>query len=383
MMSFVLSIYGLVSAAIGILIGLPDRIEVLRPIQIAVNEIPLFPTLLGVIAALGGLMMRPRTWLAILSGSIGALLAARPLLSYRAASTDMHSAMRAGLGHDYEAQIPISAKVRLPQKTWSLRNVMGGIQRASETHRLDDIVYARCDGQDLKLNIYQPIVQAENSPALIVIHGGGWRNGEPGGWFAPHNRYFASQGYTVFDVEYRLSGVAKWPAQLDDVKAAIEWVKAHAGEYQVNPQRIALLGRSAGAHLALMAAYCRQSSIRSVVSIYGPTDLRWPDLEPDSAILELMGGTFEALPQAYENATPLNFVRDGLPPTLIIEGGMDTIVPYHHGDKLVGRLSLTDTVFVLLRVPWSRHGFDAVLSGMGAQLTYYHLDRFLAWSLRQ
>jgi hypothetical protein len=62
---------------------------------------------------------------------------------------------------------------------------------------------------------------------------------------------------------------------------------------------------------------------------------------------------------------------------------MDTIVPYHHGDKLVGRLSLTDTVFVLLRVPWSRHGFDAVLSGMGAQLTYYHLDRFLAWSLRQ
>jgi acetyl esterase/lipase len=226
-----------------------------------------------------------------------------------------------------------------------------------------------------------PTAHKEKSPAIIVIHGGGWRNGEPGGWFAAHNRYFASQGYTVFDVEYRLSGVAKWPAQLEDVQAAIEWVKSHAEDYQIDPQRIGILGRSAGAHLALMAAYCGQDTIRSVVSIYGPTELRWPDLEADSAIKALIGGTFEELPQAYENATPLNFVRDGLPPTLIIEGGMDTIVPYHHGDALVGRLSLTDTPFVLLRVPWSRHGFDAVLSGLGTQLTYYYLDRFLAWSL--
>jgi acetyl esterase/lipase len=384
MISFVLSIYGLVSVGIGILIGLPDRIEALRPIQIAVNEIPLFPTLLGVIAALGGSMTRPRSWLAILSGSIGALLAARPLLAYRAASTDMHSAMRAGLGRDYEACIPAAAKARLPKATWSLSNLTGAIEHALETERLDDVVYATRDGQDLKLNIYQPIVpiaNKEKSPAIIVIHGGGWRNGEPGGWFAAHNRYFASQGYTIFDVEYRLSGVAKWPAQLEDVQAAVEWVIAHAADYHIDPQRIALLGRSAGAHLALMAAYCGQNAIRSVVSIYGPTELRWPDLEADSAILELVGGTFEELPQAYENATPLNFVCDGLPPTLIIEGGMDTIVPYHHGDALVGRLSLTDTPFVLLRVPWSRHGFDAVLSGLGAQLTYYHLDRFLAWSL--
>ncbi|MBZ0288301.1 MAG: alpha/beta hydrolase, partial [Anaerolineae bacterium] len=289
---------------------------------------------------------------------------------------------RAGFGKDFEKEIPEAILRRFPISSWTLENSLGRRERSPRATVTQKVQYAEVNGRHLALDVYQPTdkpIMGSLYPAIIVIHGGGWRNGEPGGWFSAHNHYFANQGYVVFDIEYRLSGEAKWPAQLEDVEQAIRWVKDHADTYGVDPARIALLGRSAGGHLALMAAYCGEG-ICAVVSLYGPAEMRWPNLEAGSSILALMGGTFEDMPDAYESATPLNFVHDNLPPTLIIEAGMDTIVPYHHGDKLAGQLAFTNTPFALLRVPWSRHGFDALLSGTGAQLAYHHLDRFLAWS---
>jgi len=386
MIKLILNISGLVSALLGTLIGLPDKNESLRPLQIGVNELSWFPALLGQVAALGGLMTRPRAWSAIITGGVGVALSNRPFLQYPAAAEDMRRAMRAGLGGDYEPAIPAVMRMRLPDTTWSLVNALGRRERQSAARLISDVEFSRPDSHSLKVNIYQPLLPpavGDDYPAIIVIHGGGWRHGDRGGWFEPHNHHYASLGYVVFDIQYRLSGVAKWPAQLDDVQTAIRWVKAHAADYAVDPERVALLGRSAGAHLALMAGYCPgdRMGVAGVVSIYAPTELRWPNLEPGSAIFGLFGGPFEEMPDAYESAVPINFVRDGLPPTLIVEGGMDTITPYFHGDSLMNALSLTDTPFVLLRVPWARHGFDAVLSGLGTQLVQYHLDRFLAWSL--
>jgi acetyl esterase/lipase len=385
-MRFILHIFGLLSAVAGTLIALPDRKESLRSAQIGLNELSWFPALLGTVAAVGGFVTRPRAWLAVILGGIGAVLSVKPFLAYSAAANDMASAMRAGLGPDYEETIPTPMRKRLSDTTWSMENALGKRERTVRAQLTRHVLYAEMDGHPLALDVYQPLdepVTGNLYPAIIVIHGGGWRNGEPGGWFVPHNHYYASQGYVVFDIEYRLSGVAKWPVLFEDVQEAIRWVKAHAPEFRVDPARIALLGRSAGAHLALMGAYCADAETRvsAVVSIYGAIELRWPNLKPESAIIDLMGGTYEQLPAAYESATPLNYVTDGLPPTLIIEGGMDIITPHQHGDRMVNALSLTDTPFVLLRAPWSRHGFDAVLSGLGTQLVYYHLDRFLAWSL--
>ncbi|MEO8612674.1 MAG: alpha/beta hydrolase [Chloroflexota bacterium] len=382
MIQVVLTIYGALAAVAGFLMALPDRIEALRPVQIGVNELSLFSMLLGVVAMVGGFVSRPVAWLAILLGGAGTALSIRPFLVYPVVAHDMKSAMKAGLGKDYEAQIPEAVLSRFPYSSWTLENSLGKRERTAHGKLTKRVPYAEVNGRQLALDTYQPTAEpilGNQYPALIVIHGGGWRNGEPGGWFTPHNHYFASQGYVVFDIEYRLSGEAKWPAQFEDVERAIQWVKDHADEYRVDPARIALLGRSAGAHLALMAGYCVEG-IRAIVSLYGPAEMRWPGLEAGSAIIDLMGGTFEQLPEAYEQATPLNFVRDNLPPTLIIEGGLDTIVPYHHGDRLSGLLAFTNTPFALLRVPWSRHGFDALLAGTGAQLVYYHLDRFLAWN---
>ena len=265
--------------------------------------------------------------------------------------------------------------------------MFGRREQNAEARLWRDVTYAERDSRTLKLDVYQPMTEpavGDHFPAIVMIHGGGWRHGDKGeAYFTPHHRYYAHQGYVVFDIQYRLSDEAVWPAPYEDVLEGIRWVKEHAKAYRVDANRIALFGRSSGAHLALMAGYCPadDTGVQAVVSVYAPIELRLPDLSPESAIVGLMGGTYEAMPTVYASATPLNFVRDGLPPTLLVEGGMDTITPYFHGDKLVNALSLTDTRFVLLRSPWSRHGFDAVPMGLGEQLVQYHLDRFLAWTL--
>jgi acetyl esterase/lipase len=378
---------GLLSLIGGLLVNLPDQWHSLRAVQIGLNELSWLPGIIGLVALLGGLRGKKRAWLAILSGGVGAALAAKPFLEYSAAAEDMANSMRAGFGRDYEAKIPAAMRARVAESTWSLENSLGKRERKAQGRLWRDIPFAERNGQRLHLDVYQPMVEpsvGELYPAIIVIHGGGWRHSDKGEWyFAAQNRYYASQGYVVFDIQYRLSDDAIWPAQLEDVQAAISWVKGHASDYKVDARRIALLGRSSGAHLALMAGYCPEDErgVQAIVSLYAPTELRLPDLAPDSGIVELMGGFPNDKPAEYDSATPIDFVGDGLPPTLMIEGGMDTIVPHFHGDKLANALSMTDTPFALLRAPWSRHGFDAIFSGLGGQLVQYHIDRFLAWSL--
>ena len=247
-----------------------------------------------------------------------------------------------------------------------------------------DITYAQPQGIPLKLDVYEPMtkpVRGESYPAIIVIHGGGWQNGDKQEYFEPTNRYLANLGFVVFDVQYRLSTVAKWPAQLADTQAAIQWVRDCANEYHVDPHQIALLGRSAGGHLALMAAMKADAAtqVQAVISFYAPNDMKFANLTSASSIYNLIGGRFEDMPEAYIDATPLDWVRDDLPPLLIIEAKMDTIVPNkYHGDKMIKRLAVTTTPYVQIRLPWARHGFDAVYVGLGWQLVQYHLDRFLA-----
>lgn len=386
MLNFLSTLFGLVSAGVGVLIHTPDEDNSIRPFQIAFNELSWASMLLGGLAALLGVLSGKRAWLGIFSGLIGVGLSASPFMQRRAAAVDMESAMKAGLGKNYQREIPPAMTRRMAPTTWSLPNALGARERGSLARLWRDIVFSAPDGKPLKLDVYQPLIPpaiGDKYPAIIVLHGGGWRNGDKGDWFVPNSRYLASQGYVVFDVQYRLSGRAKWPAPFEDVKQAVRWVRECAGEYRVDADRIALLGRSAGAHLALMAGYVpdRDTAVKAVVSIYGPVTLQFENLAPESAITQLMGGNYEQFPSAYDFASPVTHVNDDLPPTLLIEGMMDTIVPTTHGDKLVSHLSLTNTPFALLRVPWGRHGFDAATFGLGGQLTQYYVDRFLAWSL--
>jgi acetyl esterase/lipase len=149
-----------------------------------------------------------------------------------------------------------------------------------------------------------------------------------------------------------------------------------------------LIGRSSGAHLALLAAYTGGTPpVRGVVGYYGPTDLAAGYREPPRPdplnvrrLLEtFIGGTPETKPEAYRDASPISYATRPLPPTLLIYGARDHIVLPRFGERLHDRLRATGTTSILIEIPWAEHGFNAVPSGPSAQLALYHSERFLAW----
>lgn len=250
-----------------------------------------------------------------------------------------------------------------------------------------DVIYCRTSSRPLKLDIYLPRANEQESlAAVITIHGGSWEMGDKGDFFG-HQRQLAQQGFVVFDIQYRFSHEALWPAQLEDVRAAIRWVKAHAKQYMVDPKRIALLGRSAGGHLALQAAYraigeAADTSISAVVAYYPPIELRLWNPGPDSVIAKLLGGTHADCAQAYVDASVTSHLHANVPPTLLVHGAQDALVPIDHSHLLHHRLTELGVSNALLMIPWAEHGFDFVPKGLGRQLVEPAVYDFL-WAVLQ
>ena len=383
MRRFLTNLTGLAAVITGLLVG-PVYIRSFWKVQMLVSELSWMPMLLSLAGMLRAI--RRRRWLGAALYLAGGVLSARPYFQMRQTVDLMEDSMRDALGDDYMAAIPPAMTPRLSWASWTVAAALGSRYVTPRTSVTQNIIYAETPNRPLKLDIYQPVTNppvGEDYPAIIIIHGGGWSSGDKGGSVAAHHRYLANQGYIVFDIQYRLSHEARWPAARDDVLAAVRWVKANASRYRVDPDRIALLGRSAGGHLALSAAYLdnEETRVAAVVSYYGPTDLRLWQMADGSLVKALIGGTPNTHPEAYRDSAPVEFVRDDLPPTLLIQGYRDYIVPYTHTESLANRLAATNTPTVVLRLPWSQHGFDYPMMGNGSQLVQYNLDRFLAWSL--
>jgi acetyl esterase/lipase len=236
------------------------------------------------------------------------------------------------------------------------------------------------------------------SPAVIVIHGGSWKGGEKSD-FASYDRWLAAGGRVVFDVEYRLAnGAQRFPAQVLDIKCAIAWVKSHAAQYHVDPERLALLGRSAGGQLALLAAYtandptlqprscdAQDTSVRAVISFYGPTDMAWdythpgrPDVIDTPRVFEnYLGGSPASAPQAYASASPVEHVGPQSPPTLFLHGGHDQLVRPENVERIMPKLAAAGVAVTYVYLPWANHGFDYNFNGWGSQIAQAEIDKFL------
>lgn len=270
-----------------------------------------------------------------------------------------------------------------------LADVFRGIS-LPEVRHTSGIVFARPDQVPLNLEIYRPL-QPGTYPAIVVLYGGAWQRGSSGD-NAAANRYLAAQGYAVWAISYRHAPRYPYPAQVEDVRAALQFIQQHAGDYDTDPDRLVLLGRSAGAHLALLAAYTFSNpAIRGVVSYYGPIDLatayaRPPNPDPINTrqVLEtFLGGTLNQLPEVYRQASPMHHITPDLPPTLLVYGSRDHLVEAKYGRQLGDRLQATDNPVMYLELPWADHAFDAVFSGPSHQIALYYTERFLPWAFQR
>jgi acetyl esterase/lipase len=222
-------------------------------------------------------------------------------------------------------------------------------------------------------------------PILIAIHGGSWQHGGPRE-NADFTAHFANAGWAVFSLDYRLAPQFVHPAQIDDVRASIGWIYDHARELGADPSRIALAGRSAGGHLAMLAAYTSERvPIRAVVNYYGPADLAeiyrarlLPDpLNRNDKVEVLLGGSPDERPDTYRDASPSTYLRGGLPPTLHVQGTHDHVVGATFARRFHRRLLASGTKSLLLELPWSDHAFDFVYFGPASTLSLAYTEAFL------
>jgi acetyl esterase/lipase len=226
-------------------------------------------------------------------------------------------------------------------------------------------------------------------PIVVQIYGGAWQRGSPAS-NEGYAQWLASQGYVVVAIDYRHAPAFHFPAQIDDIRTDLTWIRNHATEYGGDTSRVAFLGRSAGGHLATLAAYTDSPiTPRAVVSLYGGIDLKngyehppVPDpLNIPDVTLKFVGGTPEEFPDLYRAGTIYTYVTHKLPPTLLIYGGRDNLVETKYPIELRDRLRATGTQVAYLEIPWANHAFDEVLNGPSDQLAMYYTERFLAWAL--
>ena len=237
--------------------------------------------------------------------------------------------------------------------------------------RPPDVVIGKGGDADLHAKIAYPKNPTGLLPAIIYIHGGGWIRGSYDGFGCARA---ATHGYFVASVEYRLSTVAKWPAQIQDCKLAVRWLRTNAAQYHVDPNRIGVWGSSAGGHLALCVGTMTgvkeyegdggypdvSSAVQAVVDFYGPTDFTRPDHYSENALMLsalLMGVPYAQNPGLWKSASPISYVKAGDPPVLIAQGLSDTTVPPAQSTDLDAALTKAGVEHRLILVKNAEHSF--------------------------
>ncbi len=240
----------------------------------------------------------------------------------------------------------------------------------------------------LLLDLYPPAGRRDGRPApcVLMIHGGGWDNGDRQ-QLPKVDHWLAQRGYAVAALSYRLAPGALWPAQRDDVLAAIAFLKTQADALGLDPTNFVLLGRSAGGQIALCVAYAAgDPAIRGVIALYPPTDLIFGyvnthenDMLKSPALMrQFLGGTPDSARANYESASAIFQATDRSPPTLLLHGTLDALAWHRHSERLDDRLAELRVPRLYLELPWATHAFDYNLHGPGGQLTTYALAAFLA-----
>jgi acetyl esterase/lipase len=241
-----------------------------------------------------------------------------------------------------------------------------------------DQTYVQYGTRCLKLDLYLPssASAAHPAPVVVIVHGGGWRTGFRSE-FAPMAVRLAQRGYAAATISYRLSGEARYPAAIHDVRAAVRWVRAHAGDYRLDPQRIALAGGSAGGQIAALAGVTGHlgqfdpqdasssvsSAVQAIVNIDGLSDFtseaaRANEDDPKknpSAAGAWFGGRYAEKTALWREASPITYVRAGMPPILFVDSAQPRFSVGR--DEMIAKMDDAGVAHRVLVLPDTPHSF--------------------------
>ena len=325
-----------------------------------------------------------RLLLAVLLASL--LLSSLPLLQQPNAVAKANQSMTRAFGDK-----SVAANIRSASYApFNGPNFIRGFPKG-DVRRVGKVQFAAPDGQPLYMDVYKP-PNPGKYPAVVMLYGGGWSRGDSSE-NEEFGRFLAARGYVVVALAYRLTPDYRFPTQLEDVKSGLAFVRQQAADYEIDADRISLVGWSAGAHLSMLAGFQDALGFKSIVDFYGPVDLAAGYADPPvpdplnvrQVLIAFLGGPPSGLPEIYADASPITYVKgakpNALPPTLLIYGGRDNVVEAKYGEYLYTELLKSGNTAVWVRIPWAEHAFDKVFNGVSSQMALHFVERFLAQTL--
>jgi acetyl esterase/lipase len=254
------------------------------------------------------------------------------------------------------------------------------------------VEYANPDGQHLQLDLARPKAGDGPFPAVVCIHGGGFRAGKREGYDAQCVR-LAQHGYVAVTVTYRLAPKYQFPAAVHDCKAAVRWVRANAAKYKIDPKRVGVMGGSAGGHLVQFLGVTAgvkefegkdnpgpSSAVACVVNYYGPSDFTksyGKSVDAAEVLPLFLGGNLETARRQHIRSSPLYWVTPDAAPTLCIHGTEDKYVAHEQAVWLVDRLKASAVPAELLTLQGAGHGFRGKDAATAEQAMLAFFDKQL------
>lgn len=217
-------------------------------------------------------------------------------------------------------------------------------------------------GRDLTLHLYAPVATAAARPGVLFVHGGGWAGGCPT-WHLRQACALAELGYVAASASYRLAPAHRWPAALEDVRAAVGWLRENAARIGLDAERLVVAGGSAGGHLAALAALEPELGLAGAVLWYPAVDLR--DFAGTEIGPSALGDLFGAPPSDEQllAASPTELVHAGCPPVLTLAGELDGLTPVATAEEFHRRLAAAGVDNRLVVYPGKHHQFDLYPGG--------------------